>query len=207
MAGLSRTIFRVLVYAMSGLGLLFLTVTFTPVVKVWSTALAGPWDDPDGDVLIVLGGSGAEDGILGQSSYWRSRYALSAFRESHFKKIFISGGGSPTPVAAEMAQFIQCQGIPKEVIFTELESTSTRENALYTAVLLAKIPGRKVLLTSDYHMYRARRAFQKAGVSVVPRPFPDVRKRAARLASRWPAFLDLAGETSKIAYYYYRDWI
>jgi len=86
-------------------------------------------------------------------------------------------------------------------------SGSTHENALYVTELLAGISGRKVLLTSDYHMFRARRAFKKAGLEVLPRPFPDARKRASGWTGRWPAFLDLVGETMKIGYYYVRGWM
>jgi hypothetical protein len=56
-------------------------------------------------------------------------------------------------------------------------------------------------------MYRAQRAFKKAGLDVLPRPFPDVRKRAQAPLGRWEAFLDLTKETAKIAYYYLRGWI
>ena len=64
-----------------------------------------------------------------------------------------------------------------------------------------------MLLTSDFHMYRAQRTFKKAGLDVLPRPFPDVRKRATSLLGRWEAFLDLTYETAKIVGYYVRGWI
>ena len=64
-----------------------------------------------------------------------------------------------------------------------------------------------MLLTSDYHMFRAHRAFKKAGLEVLPKPFPDARKRASEWTGRWPAFLDLVEETLKIGYYYARGWI
>ena len=67
--------------------------------------------------------------------------------------------------------------------------------------------GRKVLLTSDYHMFRACRAFRKAGLEVAPRPFPDAGKRAANWLGRWPAFLDEVVETLKIGYYFVRGAI
>jgi hypothetical protein len=50
-------------------------------------------------------------------------------------------------------------------------------------------------------------ALEKVGLSVRPRPFPDVRKRAVRWTGRWPEFLDLVGETAKIGYYWARGWI
>jgi len=48
-------------------------------------------------------------------------------------------------------------------VVAENYSRSTRENALNTARLLAGDTGTLVLMTSDFHMYRALRAFRKAG--------------------------------------------
>jgi hypothetical protein len=44
----------------------------------------------------------------------------------------------------------------------------------------------------------------KSGATVLPRPIPDVLKRASTWKGQWPAFLDLASETVKIACYYAR---
>src|SRR4030095_10393060 len=106
---------------------------------------------------------------------------------------------APSPVAAAMANFLKFQGVPPEAIHLESQSHSTRENALYSAPLLKDLPGRKVLLTSDYHAFRARRAFAKAGIDVSVLPVPDVLKRSSRLLSRWSCFLELLEETVKIA--------
>src|SRR5215813_5065330 len=69
-AGRFRTAFRLLYSGLAGLGLLVVLVTMTPLVSWWAGALAGPWEDPAGDVLIVLGGSLLADGVMGPSSYW-----------------------------------------------------------------------------------------------------------------------------------------
>ena len=63
-----------------------------------------------------------------------------------------------------------------------------------------------MLLTSDYHMFRARRAFRKAGLEVEPRPFPDADKRLNNWRARWQVVLDLGVETVKIVYYRVRGW-
>jgi len=84
---------------------------------------------------------------------------------------------------------------------------STRETALRVRDLVAATLGKKVLMTSDYHMYRAIRVFRKAGIDVAPRPIPDAIKRATRYSGRWAAFSDLVEENVKIAYYLLRGWI
>lgn len=111
------------------------------------------------------------------------------------------------PIAAPMRDFLECAGIPASIMLMEARSNNTRENALYTKELLTGIPGRRVLVTSDYHMFRAHRAFTKAGLEVLPSPFPDVRKRGSVWNGRWPAFLDLVLETIKIGYYWMKGWI
>jgi uncharacterized SAM-binding protein YcdF (DUF218 family) len=173
-------------------------VTVTPVVFWWAGVLAGPWEDPNGDVLIVLGGSLLDKGLMGQSSYWRSVYALRAWRQGSFQKIVINGGPADCSIAEPMRDFLDAHGVPREAIQIETQSRSTHENAVRVAELLTRVPGRKILLTSDYHVFRAYRAFKKAGLDVLPRPFPDVRKRAVGWAGRWPAFLDLVLETISV---------
>ncbi len=201
--------FRMAVHFCASLGFMFLLVTFTPLDSWWATVLAGSWQDPSGDVLIVLGSAVLEDGVIGDSSYWRSVYAVRAWKEGGFRQVVLSGGdgSQDASVAEAMRTFLVSQGVPGNAIQLEPRSRSTRENALYTKELLAGVPGRKVLLTSDYHMFRALRAFRKVGLEVLPRPFPDVRKRATQRLGRWPAFLELVKETLKIGYYYLRGWI
>jgi uncharacterized SAM-binding protein YcdF (DUF218 family) len=73
--------------------------------------------------------------------------------------------------------------------------------------MIANLPGRKVLLTSDYHMFRAKRAFDAAGLTVIPRPFPDVIKQSNSWWNREYCFGMLTGETVKIAGYWWNGWL
>jgi uncharacterized SAM-binding protein YcdF (DUF218 family) len=189
------------------IGFLFVAVSATPVTAWWARKLAGPWNDPRGDTLIVLGGSVLEGGLIGQSSYWRSIYGALVYKEGGFRRVVISGGPSGDPAAGAMKDFLISRGVPADAIATESASRSTHENAVNTARLLAGDHTRKVLLTSDFHMYRAARAFRKAGLEIEPRPFPDAIKTASRWPGRWPAFMELCVETVKIAWYYVRGWI
>lgn len=188
-------------------GALVVVVTFTPVVPWWGKALAGSFDDPSGDVLVVLAAAHNDEEMLSYSSYLRTEYALRAYKTGGFKRVIVSGGGVPNPTAAAMRDLLQYEGIPNGVIEVETSSKSTRENAIETRKLLGNPDVTVVLLTSDYHMYRAAGAFRKAGLHVVPRPFPDVCKRGSQWAGRWPAFLDLCRESVKIGYYRMRGWI
>lgn len=203
---LRQKVVRWLVGVVAAVGLLFLLVSFTPLTSWWAGALAHPWEDARGDVLIVLGGDRVDD-MIGYSSYWRGVYAVWAYRESEFERVVISGGPGGAAVANSVRDFLVASGVPREVITLETRSTSTRENALNTAEVIEGEPGRFVLLTSDYHMYRAYRCFRKAGVEVTAYPVPDALKRSTRWYRRWAAFLDLTVETGKIGYYWWRGWI
>jgi uncharacterized SAM-binding protein YcdF (DUF218 family) len=184
-------------------GLLLLIVTFSPAVNWWTRALTGPWEDPKGEVLIVLASDG-DAGLIGEFSYWRAVYAASAWREGGWKEMIISGGAG---TADSMRDFVVSQGVPASAVRLEGRSVSTRENALFTAALLASDGRRKVLLTSDYHVFRAVRAFRKAGLDLPTRPIPDAGKRSTIYAWRWAVFFGLVIETAKIGGYAARGWI
>jgi len=219
-----KSLWRILVTASALLGLTVVLVTCTPLVGWWAVQLAGPWSDARGDRLIVLTGNILSNGIIGETSYWRSAYTVMTWREGGWRQVIVSGGGggAALPVGEAMKIFLQTGGIPPDAILTDSQSLSTRESALNLARILTQIPGtqtpgaqipgaqtpgRTILLTSDYHMFRAVRALRKTGVMVIPRPIPDATKRAGSWNLRWDVFQDLLIETSKIAYYRARGWI
>lgn len=148
--------------------------------------------------------------VLGQSSYLRAVYAVWAYKRDGFRQVLISGGpggGSTDPSALLMRDFLTASGVPAAAIRLETLSTSTRENAVEVSRMLASEPGRIVLLTSDFHMFRASRAFRKVGLEITPRPFPDAIKRSFFWLERWTAFLTMVEETVKTGYYFARGWI
>lgn len=187
----------------TALGILLLVITFTPVLRYWVSALSAQWGSQDGDTLIVLGGDLTSPGMLGAGSYWRSYYTDLVWREGHFRRVVITG----KTVAPLMRDFIVCEGVPANVFTIENQATSTRENALFVARLLAGDKSRKVLLTSDYHMGRALRAFRKAGIDASPIPFPDALKQMNNPVQRWSVFCRLVEETARVAYYKEKGWI
>ena len=199
-----RRIYRAVRNTLAGLGLAAVLVTVTPLIKWYAGILSGPWYEPGGDVLILFGADNPDSGFIGPATYWRSVYAARAWREGGFRAIVVSGGGG---IAESIGQFLEFQRIPADKILLETRSESTRENALFTAARVKEMPGRRVLLTSDFHMYRSVRALQKAGVEVTPRPIPYARKRANNWMDRWPLALELGIETAKIAGYWARGWI
>jgi len=198
-----RRILRALRVTLALLGLALVVVTVTPVESWYARALAGPWNDPEGDVLILLGAEGQADGYIGQETYWRSVYGARAWRDGHFSTVVVCGGFG---VAESMRDFLVFEHVPAAEIVLENHSNSTHENALYAADILKNIRGSKVLLTSDFHMYRSIRAFRKAGIQAEPRPIPDALKHFGDWSQRGPLFVVLMTETAKIAAYRLRGW-
>ena len=186
----------------AAIGLITVLVIATPVVSWWARAYAGPIERPTGDVLILLSAAGDDRGGISYSSYWRAREAIFAWQTGGFKKIVISGGGGPG-----IRNFLLAEGVPSDVIVAEWRSTSTRENGIETARLIQGIPGKRVLLTSDFHMYRALRVFRKLGIEVTPMAVPDVLHLTEHWNGRFSAFETMLVESVKIVYYTLRGWI
>ena len=194
---------RTLVLILTAIGLLVVLVTATPLTSLWAARLASPWHDDRGGTLIVLAAESLNKDVVGVSSYWRCFYTALAWRSGAFRQVVVSGDS----VVGPMKSALVSMGVPAAAIQLDSQSGTTRLSALHCRDLLAAAPGPKVLLTSDYHVFRARRAFLKAGLPAGVSVVPDVTKRSTSWSGRWPAFLDLLSETCKIAYYYFKGWI
>ena len=98
--------------------------------------------------------------------------------------VVASGGRQGDRVMAEIIRdALLAEGVPRENIWLEGESNSTRENAAFSAkLLLPRGMRRIVLVTEAYHMRRAERDFLKEGFEVEPAPCSY---RWAELDGRW----------------------
>jgi uncharacterized SAM-binding protein YcdF (DUF218 family) len=183
----------------------------SPIIPAITDFLTDRWEEPVGDILIVLSAEQLGDGTIGHSSYWRTVYAVRAYNKHPFRKVVFSGGTQAgtgvRSTAASMAEFAIGLGLPREVVVLEERSRSTRENAMYTADMIRAWPGTKVLLTSDCHIRRARRCFERAGLTVIPAPIPDVGKRWNSWMSRPECIWIVLIELTKNGYYEARGWI
>ncbi len=162
------------------------------------------WYEGDGDVLVVLGGSMLVPGTgpnatLGYDSYLRSVYAGWYLKRYNFRFVVVSGADG---LAQAMAKFLTASGVPESSILLESKSHTTYENALYVKALLQQHSllapdSRIVILTSDYHSWRASQVFNYCGVRVRTTPVPDVTKRSGSLPYRLSGFFTIAGELAK----------
>lgn len=200
-----RAAFRTLSVVTS---LLLCAITFTPLVRDTARRMTADWYEGNGDVLVVLGGAMLLSGTgpratLAYDSYLRVVYASWVLHWRTFPWIVVSGGNG---LAQQMKEFLVRVGIPEASILEEARSQSTFENALYVKGLLQRrnllaTSRTIVILTSDYHCWRARRVFERLGIHVRVIPVPDVGKRSSSKVYRWQGFFTLLDEFGKdIAY-------
>src|SRR5258706_6891378 len=96
------------------IGLFCVLATVTPIVSWWARTLAGPWNDPPGEILIVPGAEIlSSDGMIGEGSYWRSVYAVRVWREGGFQQLILAGGPPDVPIGEAMRKFVVCAGVPE----------------------------------------------------------------------------------------------
>ncbi len=146
--------------------------------------------------LIVLGGSedatvaAARQVIAVNDAAERLIEAVAlALRFPSARLVFTGGGGvlsdAKEPEAQAANRLFQALGIAAGRITLESRSTTTWENAVLVAPLVAQKPGdRWLLVTSGWQMPRAMGAFRKAGVTVEAYPV-DYRTTGRRMELRW----------------------
>ena len=110
--------------------------------------------------------------IPGFGTYLRCRCASWLHQNGWMLPVVVTGGRvGDRVIAAVMKETLIKEGVPSSDIWSEEESSSTYENALYTARLLLPRGIRKVVLvTETYHMLRAELCFRKLGFEVAPAP-------------------------------------
>ena len=121
------------------------------------------------DVCIVLGAQMKESG---PSDVLQRRLdkALEYLRENPDTVVLVSGGqGSNEPVseAQGMRDYLIAKGIAEEQILMEDASTNTWENLEYSAKLIDKGSNSVVIVTNNFHVFRAVSIAEKQGYSTV----------------------------------------
>jgi len=103
----------------------------------------------------------------------RITHALQLYRLGKIKKILITGGQGLHPVnpqsEAELLQrFVVMTGVPIEDVLIEDQAKNTAQNAQFTKEFLEKngvnTQQEFLLITSAFHMYRAKGCFDKVGL-------------------------------------------
>lgn len=134
--------------------------------------LFSPWnfealEEPDYLVVLGAGLNGTRPSLALQT---RLETALAYLQQHPDLLVVVTGGQGPGESVSEaeaMGAYLIHQGLAQERLLYEARSTSTMENFSYTRALLAS-PGRETgvrinLVTSDFHLLRARLLAQRNG--------------------------------------------
>lgn len=139
--------------------ILFVVVEGLIMSQFWGTAR------PGADYCIVLG---AQWKAHGPSDVLRRRLdrAVEYLKENPNTVVIVSGGQGPDEIIAEaegMRQYLMDAGIDGERILTEDKSTNTRENLAFSAELIDRESSRTVIVTNNFHVFRAVKIAEKQG--------------------------------------------
>lgn len=120
---------------------------------------------PGADYMIVLGAQWKQNG---PSYVLQKRLDAAAeyLKENPDTKVIVSGGrGSNEPIseAQGMKMYLAQAGIEEERILEENQSTSTYENLIYSGEFIDRENDNVVLVTNNFHMFRALQIAEKQG--------------------------------------------
>lgn len=134
---------------------------FVGVLRVASEAERRPPRGATYDAIVVLGCRVNPSGEASHSLWRRAVTAAELYHAGHADCVVTTGGvgdhgASEASVAAEI---LVREGVPRERILLEDESTSTEENARFAK---ARFGGERMLVVTDgFHTLRARRTFER----------------------------------------------
>jgi uncharacterized SAM-binding protein YcdF (DUF218 family) len=151
---------------------------------------------------VELGGHDTPDYV----ALMRIRYAVKLHRQTQLP-ILVTGGigqadGYDESLAAEMARVFE-EDFLVPVKWREEASTTTGENAKFSAPILKQAGVKKILLVTDaLHIHRSRLAFEKAGLEVIAAPTMFLSHR-----SPWRLGLRNVDEYFRQSTYAMHEWL
>ena len=161
--------------------LVALTAVFAVLVLMAQVAIWRPVvtfrQPPTAPVALILGAGLKADGRLSDVLQYRLDEGVRWLAAHPAASVLVSGGqgeDEPEAEAAAMARYLMAHGVAAPRIWQENRSHDTRENLQFSRqILQAQFPGQPVvLITSNFHLYRAQREAQRVGLQVAGLPAP-----------------------------------
>lgn len=164
------------------------------------------------DAIVVLSAAvrppnaSQPEAALAENTYLRCRHAAWLYKHWRSVPVLATGGsaGENLIISQIMRPVLEAEGVPPAMILTEEKSTSTYENALFSAAILRAHNIRRIaLVTEAYHMLRSEQCFRKQGLDVVVAPCSF---RTLEFEWSWKQLLP-AGRTIESNGDYLHEWI
>ena len=172
------------------IGLIVVGITEVLIVKA---SFGGPKEQVQ--YMVVLGAKVRNDGP--SVSLWDRIYGAAEYLEEHPDTIAIVSGGQgadePMTEAQAMYDELIALGIDPDRVWLEEKATSTWENLTFALDLIEEKTGERPeklgILSSEYHLFRAKLFAKECGVEAVGIP-----ARTSRLSQRINHFMrEVAG--------------
>ena len=99
----------------------------------------------------------------------RLQAAFDYLQQHPESRCILSGGQGPGESISEaecMYRYLTTRGIDPQRLVKEEKSTSTRENLLFSKALLASGEEKIIVITNEFHQYRAAKVAKELGLSV-----------------------------------------
>lgn len=125
------------------------------------------------DAIVVLGAHVMANGQPSRSLRNRAQAGAALYRRGLAPKVITTGGIGTYPPAESLvaARVVEKSGVPARDILSEETSTTTLENATNAAAICRAHGWKRVIVVSDpYHLWRARRDFEKQGLQAYTSP-------------------------------------
>lgn len=122
------------------------------------------------DVIVVLGNTVNPDGTLSPRLEARMEAALTLLQADAAPRVLVSGGTGVEGVneATAMGEWLVAHGVPRAAILVDPAGDNTWSTAVHTRAILAERGLSTAIVVSSYfHVPRARMALRRAGVDVV----------------------------------------
>lgn len=163
----SKYYLSLMIKGLSLIYVLFL-ISFVTVLSLIMSQLQADDSHVDIDYVIVLGAGLTGEGKLSLTLQQRVDRAYDyAVQHPHVPIILSGGVGIDAEIseAEAMGQYLIEKGIPPEQLIYENRATTTEENLRYSTELipLENKAIKVLIITSDYHMYRALWISKKQG--------------------------------------------
>ena len=129
---------------------------------------------PDADAIVLLGGGvgshekcRAPELYSGADRVWQAARLYNSKRAAiPGMKVFCTGGGCEDAAIPLLVDL----GVPREAIWFSEDPRNTAEEAALIRSEIGRESPRVLLVTSAWHMSRAKMLFERAGFEVVPAP-------------------------------------